>query len=102
PSTGETPFNTTEIGPSSMNSTPPPTGSAPAYASTYSTSTTTTASTIASAPPYSASAGRYATTGVAPIAPLDSGAGTVPAGGGFAAPASGLDATKGVTPGVAP
>ncbi|MGD0116709.1 MAG: type II secretion system secretin GspD, partial [Candidatus Binatus sp.] len=41
PSTGETPFNTTEIGPSSMNSTPPPTGSAPAYASTYSTSTTT-------------------------------------------------------------
>jgi general secretion pathway protein D len=102
PSTGETPFNTTEIGPSSMNSTPPPTGSAPAYASTYSTSTTTTASTIASAPPYSASAGRYATTGVAPITPLDSGSGTVPAGGGFAAPASGLDATKGVTPGVAP
>ena len=102
PSTGETPFNTTEIGPSSMNSTPPPTGSAPAYATTYSTSTTTTASTIASAPPYSASSGRYATTAVAPITPLDSGAGTVPAGSGFGAPASGLDATKGVTPGVAP
>jgi general secretion pathway protein D len=85
PSTGDTPFNTTEIGPTSMNAPAPPTTSAPAYATT-----TNTSSTIAAAPPYSASASRYATTGGGTGAPLDPGAGT-------------LDATKaGVTPGVAP
>jgi len=94
---GETPFNTTEIGPTSMNKTT--TG--------YSTATS---ATMSSAAPYSASAGRFVTTG--PAAPLDPGAGKVSAGpstggGGFAAASSALDATKasvaaGVTPGISP
>ncbi|MGB8412987.1 MAG: type II secretion system secretin GspD [Candidatus Binatus sp.] len=77
----ETPFNSTEIGPTSMNVT-----------TTTSSSTATSANT-ASAPPYSASSQRIVTSG--PAAPLDSGAGKVSAG-----PAAG--ATAGVTPGIAP
>jgi general secretion pathway protein D len=106
PSGGETPFNTTEIGPSSMNSAPtsitvPATTNQPAYATTYSTSTTS--STIATAPPYSTSSGRFATAGSGTVTPLDAGAGAVSTGGGFAAPSSGLGATKaGITPGVSP
>ena len=78
-SESETPFNSPEVGPTSMNGT----------TTSYST---TTSSTTASAPPYSASSQRFVTSG--PAAPLDSGAGKV------AAPAAA--ATAGVTPGIAP
>src|ERR1019366_1287942 len=78
----ETPFNSPEVGPTSMNGT----------TTSYSTSTSTSATT-ASAPPYSASSQRFVTSGRA--APLDPGAGKV-----SAAPAAG--ATAGVTPGIAP
>jgi general secretion pathway protein D len=113
----DTPFNTTEIGPTSMNSTAP-------AATTYSTTTTsvsapypaplgrtgsasTTSATMATAPPYSASSGRYATTGGATVTPLDPGAGSVSAGRGagspFADSSSALGASKaGVTPGISP
>ncbi len=77
----ETPFNSTEVGPTSMNVT-----------TTTSSSTATSANTT-SAPPYSAASQRIVTTG--PAAPLDSGAGKV-----SAAPAAA--ATAGVTPGIAP
>ena len=78
----ETPFNSPEVGPTSMNGT----------TTSYSTSTSTSATT-ASAPPYSASSQRFVTS--RPAAPLDPGAGKV-----SAAPAAG--ATAGVTPGIAP
>ncbi len=100
-SSGDTPFNTTEIGPTSMNSAPP---SAPTSISVPASSTIS----AASAAPYSASAGRYATSGGGTVTPFDAGAGRVGAdsaesGGGIAA--STLDATRsgaGVTPGIAP
>jgi general secretion pathway protein D len=86
PSTGggstETPFNTTEIGPTSMNKT---TG--------YPTAPTTASAS---------------TTGASSPTPLDPGAGRVSAGpstggGSFAASSSTLGASKaGVTPGIAP
>ena len=76
----ETPFNSLEVGPTSMNKTT--TG--------YSTATS---ATMTSAPPNSASSGQFVTTG--PAAPLDAGAGKVPA-----APAAG--GAAGVTPGLAP
>jgi general secretion pathway protein D len=79
-SESETPFNSPEVGPTSMNGT----------TTSYST---TTSSTTASAPPYSASSQRFVTSG--PAAPLDSGAGKVSAGPAAAA-------TAGVTPGIAP
>jgi hypothetical protein len=96
----ETPFNTSEIGPTSMNSTT-------SGASTYSTSTTTvspslpaplgrvsdstTAATMATAPPYSTSSGPYATTGGgATVTPLDPGTGRV------------AGSSSGVTPGISP
>jgi general secretion pathway protein D len=79
-SESETPFNSPEVGPTSMNRT----------TTSYSTSTS---ATTASAPPYSASSQRFVTSG--PAAPLDSGAGKV-----SAAPAAA--ATAGVTPGIAP
>jgi general secretion pathway protein D len=106
-SSGETPFNTTEIGPTSMNSAPPsaPSASSPPASSTIS-------APAASAAPYSASARRYATTGGGTVTPLDAGAGRVGAdsaetGGGIAASSTTLDATKsgvaaGVTPGISP
>ena len=115
-SSADTPFNTTEIGPTSMNSTAP-------AATTYSTTTSvsapypaplgrtgsasTTSATMATAPPYSASSGRYATTGGATVTPLDPGAGRVSAGPGdsspFADSSSALGASKaGVTPGISP
>ncbi len=97
----DTPFNTTEIGPTSMNSTT-------SGASTNSTTTvspsipaplgrvgdSTASATIASAPPYSASAGPYATTGGgSTVTPLDPGAGAV----------SGVsESSSGVTPGISP
>jgi general secretion pathway protein D len=104
PSSADTPFNTTEIGPTSMNSAPgsttaPTSITVPASARTYSA---TTSSTIATAPPYSRSAGPYATTGGGTVAPLDPGTGSVSTGSGFGAASGGLDATKGVTPSVAP
>ena len=79
-SESETPFNSPEVGPTSMNGT----------TTSYST---TTSLTTASAPPYSASSQRFVTSG--PAAPLDSGAGKVSAGPAAAA-------TAGVTPGIAP
>lgn len=96
----ETPFNTSEIGPTSMNSTT-------SGASTYSTSTTTvspslpaplgrvsdstTAATMATAPPYSASSRPYAATGGgATVTPLDPGTGRV------------AGSPSGVTPGISP
>ncbi|MGA9724262.1 MAG: secretin N-terminal domain-containing protein, partial [Candidatus Binatus sp.] len=104
-SSGETPFNTTEIGPTSMNSAPP---SAPP--ASYRPSSSTISATAASAAPYSASAGRYATSGGGTVTPFDAGAGRVGAdsgdtGGGIAASSTTLDATKsgvgaGVTPGI--
>jgi general secretion pathway protein D len=97
PSSGETPFNTTEIGPTSMNKTT--TG--------YSTATS---AAMTSAPPYSASSARFVTT--SPALPLDPGAGKLSAApaagaGAFAASSSALDTTKsgvtgGVTPGIDP
>ncbi len=104
-SSGETPFNTTEIGPTSMNSTAP---SAPTSISVPASSTIS--ATAASAAPYSVSAGRYATSGGGTVTPFDAGAGRVGAdspdtGGGIAASSTTLDATKsgvGVTPGISP
>jgi general secretion pathway protein D len=98
PASGDTPFNTTEIGPTSMNKTT--TG--------YSTATS---AAMTSAPPYSASSARFVT--AAPAAPLDPGTGKVSPGppvsaaAGFAAASSALDAAKpgvtaGVTPGIDP
>ncbi|MGH7925925.1 MAG: hypothetical protein ACREQH_15180, partial [Candidatus Binatus sp.] len=61
----------------------------------------TTSAAMASAPPYSASSGRFVTTGSATVTPLDPGAGKVSTGGG--APSSGtLDAPKGITPSISP
>jgi general secretion pathway protein D len=92
----DTPFNTTEIGPTSMNSTAPPaTHAATAY------SATTTSSISAS---YPAPAGRYATTGTSSaVTPLDPGAGKVGASDGLADSSSALSAAKvGVTPSISP
>jgi len=110
-SSADTPFNTTEIGPTSMNSAPT-SGSAPVSAaipaplgrvgSYDSTTSTTTSATMASAPPYSASSGRFVTTGPATVTPLDPGAGSVPSGGGVAPSSSTLDAPKGITPNISP
>ncbi len=92
-SSGETPFNTTEIGPTSMNSTAPST-------------------TAASAPSYSASSGHFVTPGPAAgsgaVTPLDPGAGKVSAGpatggSGLADSSSALGASRtGVTPAISP
>ena len=89
----DTPFNTTEIGPTSMNSTAP----AAAGATTYSTTTSavspaypapigaasgsTTTTTIAGAPPYAASSSPFADAAGGAATPLDPGAGKVTAGG---------------------
>ncbi len=107
----ETPFNTTEIGPTSMNSTTPTSITVPATAtarsygtvgSTASYSTTTTSSTIATAPPYAPSSAPIATSGGASVTPLDPGAGKV-AGDGLADSSSALGAAKtGVTPAISP
>ena len=89
----DTPFNTTEIGPTSMNSTAPAATGATAYS-------TTTASSVSAA--YPAPAGRYAATvGGATVTPLDPGAGKVSSP--FADSSSALGASKaGVTPGISP
>jgi len=105
----ETPFNTTEIGPTSMNSTaPPPTGPAGGdgaaalpYPASY--------SSAASAPSHS---GRSVTTDPpagsgGAVTPLDPGAGRVSAGpatgAGFADSSSALGVSRtGVTPSVSP
>ena len=95
----DTPFNTTEIGPTSMNG---PTATSNVAVPTIPTplgrisDDSTTASTMATAPPYSASSSRYVTSGPAPATPFDSGAGTVSTGG------STLDAPKGITPSISP
>jgi general secretion pathway protein D len=89
----DTPFNTTEIGPTSMNSTAPATTGATSY------STTTTAVSA----PYPAPVGRYAATGggAATVTPLDPGAGRVSSP--FADSSSAIGASKaGVTPGISP
>ena len=105
---GETPFNTTEIGPTSMNSTAPSTGSSGAVSAAYpapranASADSTTSSTMASAPPYSASSGRFVATGSAAVTPLDPGAGKVSTGGGVAPSSSALDASKGITPSISP
>ncbi|MFZ0245056.1 MAG: secretin N-terminal domain-containing protein, partial [Candidatus Binatus sp.] len=89
----ETPFNTIEIGPTSMNKS----------TSGYSTATSATAT---NAPPYSPSSARFVTSG--PAVPLDAGAGKVsaapaPDATGFAASSSALDASKaGAAAGIAP
>jgi general secretion pathway protein D len=102
PSSGETPFNTTEIGPTSMNSGAP----AATGVTSYSTTTTTTSSVSAA---YPAPTGRYATTsgGGTTVTPLDPGAGRVAAGPGVSSPfadsSSALGASKGgVTPSINP
>ncbi|HZC45998.1 MAG TPA: type II secretion system secretin GspD [Candidatus Acidoferrum sp.] len=95
-STADTPFNTTEIGPTSMNSTAPSTTSttpgsvSAAYPAPLGRVSDATSATIASAPPYSASSAPAAAT------PFDAGAGSV-------APSSTTpDASKGVTPNISP
>jgi general secretion pathway protein D len=105
----ETPFNTTEIGPTSMNSTAPTTTGSAAVSAAYPAplgrvgTYSTTSATMASAPPYSSSSGRFVTTGPAAVTPLDAGAGKVSAGGGLAPSSSTLDATKaGITPSISP
>jgi len=105
PSSGETPFNTTEIGPTSMNS-PATTTTGSGYASApYPAplgrvgADSATSATIATAPPYSASSGRFVSTGATP---LDPGAGKVSVDG-VTASSGALDATKaGVTPSISP
>ena len=90
----DTPFNTTEIGPTSMNSTAP---AATHAASTYSTTTTSSVSA-----PLPAPTGRYAATfSGSTVTPLDPGAGKV--GDGLADSSSALSAAKvGVTPSISP
>jgi general secretion pathway protein D len=94
-SSTDTPFNTTEIGPTSMNST------APTHAATTYSATTTSSSVSA---PYPAPAGRYAATISGPaVTPLDSGAGKVGDSDGLADSSSALSAAKtGVTPSISP
>jgi general secretion pathway protein D len=95
----DTPFNTTEIGPTSMNSTAPSaTGGAASISPPYpaplgrSGNDSTISAPTASAPPYSASAAPYASTGGGTaVTPLDSGAGKVT-----------TDSSSGVTPAIAP
>jgi hypothetical protein len=118
---GETPFNTTEIGPTSMNSTAPATRSPVAASAAYpaplgrigSTASSATSATSASAAPYSASSSRFIATapaagGGATVMPLDAGAGKVAAdppegGSGLADSSSALGAsTAGVTPAISP
>jgi hypothetical protein len=105
---GETPFNTTEIGPTSMNSTAPGKSGSSAVSAAYPAPLpkagidTTTSSTMASAPPYSSSSGRFVTTGPATVTPLDPGAGKVSTSGGVAPSTSALDAPKGITPSISP
>ncbi|MGA8643101.1 type II secretion system secretin GspD [Candidatus Binatus sp.] len=105
-SSADTPFNTTEIGPTSMNSTPPATSPATPFSTTGSVSAAypapigrtgsdpTTSVTMGSPPP-------YPTTGVSStVTPLDPGAGKVSAGPG--ASGSVADSSGGVTPGISP
>jgi general secretion pathway protein D len=102
----DTPFNTTEIGPTSMNSTPPATSGATPFSTTGSAvsaaypapvgrvSDATTSVTIGSPPPYPSAAGAYATSGSATaVTPLDPGTGRV---------AGVADSSSGVTPGISP
>ena len=96
-SSADTPFNTTEIGPTSMNSTAPAT----THAATAYSATTTTSSVSA---PYPAPTGRYAATISGPaVTPLDPGAGKVGDSDGLADSSSALSAAKtGVTPSISP
>jgi hypothetical protein len=93
-SSTDNPFNTTEIGPTSMNSTAPATTT---HATAYSS---TTASSVSAS--YPAPAGRYATTGSSStVTPLDPGAGKV--GDGLADSSSALSAARvGITPSISP
>jgi general secretion pathway protein D len=105
-SSADTPFNTTEIGPTSMNSTAPATSGATGYASSSSVSApypaplgrvsdSPTSVTMGSPPLYPSSSGRYPATGSsAAVTPLDSGAGKVMT--------ESADSPSGVTPGIAP
>ncbi len=99
----DTPFNTTEIGPTSMNSTAPASSPATPFSSTSSVSatypaplgrtasTSTTSVTMGSPPSYPSSSGRYpATFGSTTVTPLDPGAGKVSGD------------SSGVTPGISP
>jgi general secretion pathway protein D len=105
-SSADTPFNATEIGPTSMNSTPPATSGATRYSTASSVSssipaplgrvsdsttstTSTTSVTMGTPPPYPSPSGRYPTT-----TPLDPGAGRVTT--------ESADSSSGVTPGIAP
>jgi general secretion pathway protein D len=86
----DTPFNTTEIGPTSMNSTAPAATGVTTYSTTTSAvspaypapigaaSGSTTSTTVAGAPPYAASSGPFTDPAVTP---LDPGAGKVSASG---------------------
>jgi general secretion pathway protein D len=107
-SSADTPFNTTEIGPTSMNSTAPATRAPTPFSSTSSVSAaypapvgrtgsvSTTSVTMGSPPPYPPSSGRSSAT----VTPLDPGAGKVSAGPG--ASSSFADSSSGVTPGISP
>jgi general secretion pathway protein D len=108
----DTPFNTTEIGPTSMNSTAPATSGATTYSTTSSVSApypaplgrsssdSTTSVTMGTPPPYPSSSGRYPTGSSVTVTPLDPGAGKVSSGPG--ASSSFADSSGGVTPGISP
>ena len=105
----DTPFNTTEIGPTSMNKAP--TTYPPPSSTTYAASPpipaplgrlsgdSTTSAVAASAPPYSASAGPIATTAPSGATPFDDGTGKVPTDPSTGGSAS---AGTGVTPSIDP
>jgi general secretion pathway protein D len=112
-SSADTPFNTTEIGPTSMSSTAPAPSPATPFSSTSSvsaaypaplgrtSSVSTTSVTMGTPPPYPSSSGRYpATSGSVTVTPLDPGAGKVSAGPG--ASSGFADSSGGVTPGISP
>ena len=114
-SSADTPFNTTEIGPTSMNSTAPATSSTTTYSSTSSVSAaypaargkvgsdSTTSVSMGSTPPNPSSSGSYPATGggaTVTVTPLDPGAGKVSSGPGDSSGVA--DSSGGVTPGISP
>ena len=107
PTSGDTPFNTTEIGPTSMNkapsgyspTTPAVSAAIPAPLGKVGADSTTTSSVAATAPPYSAGASPVTTMPPTSVTPLDSGTGKVatdPSAG------SSTSAATGVTPAIDP
>jgi general secretion pathway protein D len=98
----DTPFNTTEIGPTSMNSTAPATSGTTTYSATSSVSAAYPAplgrsSSDSTTSVTTSSSGRYPAS--VTVTPLDPGAGKVSSG---PASSSFADSSGGVTPGISP